>query len=110
MSKNKQTARNEYAVENSVNEVSETVDAVEEKVAEPEVEVKMFGKVTGCKKLNIRKKPNTAADVLVVVGEGTKLLIDTNKPNADWYKVRTNDGVDGFVMKKYVALNKRKGA
>jgi hypothetical protein len=47
---------------------------------------------------------------LLVVGEGAKLLIDTSKANADWYKVHTNDGVDGFVMKKYVALNKRKGA
>lgn len=56
------------------------------------------GIVTDCLYLNVRKLPDINADVAVV--------IDLDASTEDFYKVRTSDGVEGFCMRKYIALSK----
>lgn len=85
--------------------VEETV-AVETPVVEEPVVVPaepVFGAVV-CDKLNVRKKPNISAEVLLKINRGTKVKIDTEKSTKEWYKVVTK-GVDGYCMKKFIELS-----
>lgn len=81
--------------------VEETIEEVVEK--EPVVEVTTLeGKVTGCKKLNVRKNPSTASEVICVVSENDTVLIDEVESTGEWYKICTEAGAYGFCMKKYI--------
>ena len=71
-------------------------------VVEPEV--RKFGKVRGCKKLNVRKMPNPGAEVLLEIAEGAKVMIDEKDSTAVFYKVCTECGVEGYCMKQYVKM------
>ena len=62
------------------------------------------GVVTNCFKLNVRKEATTASDIMTVVTEGTKLMIDLDKSTASWYAIMFDDGKRGFVMKDFVKI------
>lgn len=64
----------------------------------------MRGIVSGCSKLNIRKKPNIKSDPIAVVNAKTNLEVHVHDSTKDWYKVTTLDGGDGFCMKKYITI------
>lgn len=74
--------------------VEETEEAVED----------IIGVVTDCLKLNIRKEPNKDSDVVVIVTCLDELKIDPNTSTDDWYAVCTVAGIEGFCMKKFVAV------
>lgn len=74
--------------------VEETEEAVED----------IIGVVTDCLKLNIRKEPNKDSDVVVIVTCLDELKIDPNASTDDWYAVCTVAGIEGFCMKKFVAV------
>ena len=81
-----------------------TTEATEvEKKSKPK---KDKGIVANCEKLNIRTKPNIKADKVCVVDVKTKLTIDQDKSTNSWFSVTTEDGNEGFCMKKYVLLSK----
>ena len=84
--------------------IEEVEEAVEEVKEEPvsDLTEPYKGFVSGCAKLNIRKAPNTTADVVTVVVMGTPLLIEKSASTTDWYKVYTEAGSEGFCMKKFV--------
>ena len=86
--------------------VEETVEEIKE---EPEVET-AEGYVNGVETaLNIRRKPEVAANNQIgIVGKGSKIIIvDPKKPvknkGEEWYKVLLN-GEPGFAMKKYIIV------
>lgn len=64
----------------------------------------VIGVVTDCLKLNIRKEPNKDSDVVVVVTCLDELKIDLDASTDDWYAVCTVAGIEGFCMKKFVAV------
>lgn len=64
------------------------------------------GVVTDCICLNVRKLPDINADVAVVIDALTQVCVDLDASTEDFYKVRTSDGVEGFCMRKYIALSK----
>lgn len=64
------------------------------------------GIVTGCLYLNVRKLPDINADVAVVIDALTQVCVDLDASTEDFYKVHTSDGVEGFCMRKYIALSK----
>lgn len=64
----------------------------------------IIGVVTDCLKLNIRKEPNKDSDVVVVVTCLDELKIDLDASTDDWYAVCTVAGIEGFCMKKFVAV------
>lgn len=95
--------------------VEETNDAVEIKeVTEPVVieestEVKeepktSFGVVTNCLRLNVRKSPSATAEIEYVIEALTEVSIDLKESTKDFYKVCTSAGVEGFCMKKFIAI------
>lgn len=100
----------EVAVEETVEapvteEVVEEIAPVEAPV-EPVVEetVQTIGVVTGCSRLKVRQEPNTDADVIGVIEEGTEVEIDEEKSTSDFYKVYTAVGFVGFCMKKFIKI------
>lgn len=64
------------------------------------------GIVMDCLYLNVRKLPDINADVAVVIDALTQVCVDLDASTEDFYKVRTSDGVEGFCMRKYIALSK----
>lgn len=64
----------------------------------------IIGVVTDCLKLNIRKEPNKDSDVVVIVTCLDELKIDPDASTDDWYAVCTVTGIEGFCMKKFVAV------
>ena len=86
---------------------SEVVEVVEvaEIVEEPAETETAVGVVTGCAKLNVRRRPSLTADVVCVVDENSPLVIDVDDPSSEWYKIFTESGFNGYCMKKYVSVN-----
>lgn len=83
-----------------------TVTTEEEVLQEaPKKKVYASGVVSGCRKLNIRKRANRTADVLCEISEKSTLSIDMDKSTSDWYSVRTETGIRGYCMKQYVTVN-----
>ncbi len=76
--------------------------------AAPAEETKNFasGVVTDCLKLNVRKDPDGDADVLVVINALSEVTVDMDASTDEFYKVRTAAGIEGFCMKKYIALKR----
>ena len=104
----------------------EVEDTVEEKVDEPiegqivipevepepvsdpepsvEPENQKFGKVSNCKKLNIRKLPSRDAEIVSELVEGSEVMIDEKESTALFYKICTEHGIDGYCMKDYITV------
>lgn len=64
-----------------------------------------IGVVTKCARLNVRSKASTTGDVVTVLNLGDKVKIDVDNSTDEWFKIITNDGVDGYCMKKFVNAN-----
>lgn len=64
------------------------------------------GVVTDCLKLNVRKEPSADAEVLAIVDCLSEVMVDIDASINDFYKVCTAVGVEGFCMRKYIALKK----
>lgn len=90
--------------ESASNEVIPEVEPVAE--SEPTIEpvIRKFGRIHGCKKLNVRRLPNRDAEVLIEVVEGARLMIDEKESTAVFYKVCTECGIEGYCMKQYVKV------
>ena len=104
----------------------EVEDAVEEKVDEPiegqivipevepepvsdpepsvEPENQKFGKVSNCKKLNIRKLPSRDAEIVSELIEGSEVMIDEKESTALFYKICTEHGIEGYCMKNFIKV------
>lgn len=76
------------------NPVTEAV----EKVAE------VFGVVTDCLRLNIREEPTKDSAIVTILTCLDELKINLDNSTDDWYAVCTASGVEGFCMKKFVAV------
>lgn len=104
----------------------EVEDTVEEKVDEPiegqivipevepepvsdpepsvEPENRKFGKVSNCKKLNIRKLPSRDAEIVSELIESSEVMIDEKESTALFYKICTEHGIEGFCMKQFIKV------
>ena len=73
---------------------------------EPSVEPenRKFGKVSNCKKLNIRKLPSRDAAVVSALIEGSEVMIDEKESTALFYKICTEHGIEGFCMKDFIKV------
>ena len=75
---------------------------IPEPVVEPE-NLK-FGKVSNCKKLNIRKLPSRDAEIVSELIEGSEVMIDEKESTALFYKICTEHGIEGFCMKQFIKV------
>lgn len=72
----------------------------------PEVVEKetVFGSVSNCKKVNVRKDASKDSDVLVVLDAGEKVEIEIEKSTDTFHGVKTRAGIYGFIMKDFLAV------
>lgn len=97
------------AYRNARSEINVVDEAIPENVIDEVVDVvvqntlaAVDGTVCNCEKLNIRIEPNKESKVLTVVSKADKLVIFIDESTEGWYKVQTEDGVEGFCMREYV--------
>ena len=87
-----------------VSEVTEVVDVVEETAPKAEPKT-VIGVVANCSKLNVREQMHTKAAVLCVLPASTEVKVIADEKHDEWYHVITENGVEGFCMKKYISIN-----
>lgn len=88
-------------VDDSAEIVEDTLITETEAVEEV---VEVFGVVTDCLRLNIRAEPTQDSAIVTIVTCLDELKIDLDNSTDDWYAVCTASGVEGFCMKKFVAV------
>ena len=100
----------EEAVEEKVEESIEGQIVIPEVEPEPdpepsvEPENQKFGKVSNCKKLNIRKLPSRDAEIVSELIEGSEVMIDEKESTALFYKICTEHGIEGYCMKNFIKV------
>lgn len=100
----------EEAVEEKVEEPIEGQIVIPEVEPEPdpepsvEPENQKFGKVSNCKKLNIRKLPSRDAEIVSELIEGSEVMIDEKESTALFYKICTEHGIEGYCMKDFIKV------
>ena len=115
MSKKRYTQYSKFSGEEPETEVEEeqplegqtTIPEVEPEVvaeSEPEPETRKFGKITGCKKLNVRKLPSRDSEIISELVEGSEIMIDDNESTALFYKICTEHGIEGYCMKNFIKV------
>ena len=75
---------------------------IPEPVVEPEN--RKFGKVSNCKKLNIRKLPSRDAEIVSALIEVSEVMIDEKESTALFYKMCTEHGIEGYCMKNFIKV------
>lgn len=72
--------------------------------AEQPKAVELTGVVTDCTRLNVRAEADPNARVIDVISALTEIVIDAGASTDEFYRVHTAEGIEGFCMKKYIAV------
>ena len=115
MSKKRYTQYSKFSGEEPETEVEEETVEEEQPLegqttipeVEPEVptsETHKFGKITGCKKLNVRKLPSRDSEIISELVEGSEIMVDDNESTALFYKICTEHGIEGYCMKNFIKV------
>lgn len=90
--------------------ITDSATAVRNEVKGPAAEsagtVSLTGVVTDCHKLNVRARADPDADVVAVIPALTEVAIDTAASTEAFYKVCIPAGIEGFCMRKYIAVRR----
>lgn len=70
----------------------------------PEEPEMIFGVVTDCAKLNVRKAPDVTAPIICTIPRNAEVEVLFEESTDEFYKVLTASGVEGFCMAKYIAI------
>ena len=97
-------------IEENVNPVEEVVE--ETTVVENEVEdiivpipkKAAMGVVANCVRLNVRNFPAADAPIVCEIPCNAEVEVDLNDDDNGFVKVVTASGVEGYCMKKYIAI------
>lgn len=84
-------------------ELQEIKEEVKEEKKAPKKAVKVFGRINGCRLLNIREKASLNSLVLGVLDVTSKFSIDKKLSTDDFYKISFN-GINGYCLKEFVEL------
>lgn len=76
---------------------------VEEKNKEPK---KVIGIVTDCLTLNVRKEPSLNSDIIDEFKALSDVEIISENSLNDFYTVKSEKGLTGYCMKKYIQIKK----
>lgn len=93
-------------LETPVEEVTETpVEVAPEEMPVTKKKATLTkGVVVNCTKLNVRAQMSANAAVLCVIPASTEVNVFANENYPEWEHVVTDSGVEGFCMKKYIAI------
>lgn len=62
------------------------------------------GVVVDCSRLNVREKPTLESEIVCNINALTEVLIDIDNSTNDFYKISTVSSVEGYCLKKFVAV------
>lgn len=93
----------EEVIEEEIAEAPEVAPEVEEAPAIEPAPAKI-GVVADCSRLRVRAAANAEAEILCEIEAGKEVAIDESASTADFYKVCTEAGIDGFCMKKFIKI------
>lgn len=97
------------STETTLVETQETADWIAESVptAESEKNAAVIGVVVFCQKLRVRSEPSADTDNTVATLDVlSEVMVDEDASTEDFYKVCTAAGMEGFCMKKFIALRR----
>lgn len=78
---------------------------IEEETAPEVAEAKsLIGKVSGCRRLNIRQEATTDSGILGVLEEGSEVMILHRETENEFYKICTASGIEGYCMVLYIEI------
>lgn len=83
-------------------EVAEVFGPIEV-VEEPECEF-VTGTVVGCSRLNVRKSPETTAEVICIVPVWSEVQVCVTHKDDFWFHVYTAAGQEGYCMKQFIEI------
>lgn len=85
--------------------INEHIEELEATVEETPVAPKtIYGTVFKCSMVNIRKAPEKNAPVVATIRRNNTVTIDMEESTAEFYKVRTLTGVEGFCMREFIQV------
>lgn len=87
----------------SVDQVTEAevVEDVSENSIVPEAPKHIPAIVSGCKKLNVRERPNANAEVVCIIDVDSEVVI-TEVNLEGWYKICTTSGAEGYCIVQFI--------
>ena len=84
--------------------VAEPVDQPVEEAPKKETKV---GIVANCEKLNLRRSPlkdSDGANIITELLPGVAVVIDEDESTPNFYKVITEDGLEGYCMRQFIEV------
>lgn len=72
----------------------------------PADKTEVIGVVTNCLRLNLRQKPSQDSDVVTILSALSEVRVDMEASTDSFYKVCTAAGIEGFCMRKYIAIRR----
>jgi SH3 domain protein len=63
-----------------------------------------IGTVIGCEKLRVRPTSNTDQEEIALIDEGSTVKISLEDSTEDFYKVKTDDGIEGYCMRSFINM------
>lgn len=94
-------------VEEAAIELVEVETTEESTVEETPKKESKVGTVYNCAKVNLRKSPYKDSDGKNIITEliaGTAVVIDEVDSTPNFYRVTTEDGLEGYCMKQFIRL------
>lgn len=85
----------------STEDISSELESRDEPDAADEI---MIGVVANCVKLNVRAEPRADAAIVCEVVCQSEVMIDESESTEEFFKVCTTAGIEGFCMKKFIAI------
>lgn len=98
---NKKFKKGLFDSSDNVEETTETIDV------ETVEEVKtIYGVVSSCGKLNVRKEPSIVPNNIIrILDLGTFVTVDVENSTEDFYKICCSDGLEGYCMRDFITIN-----
>lgn len=83
------------------------VEPLNQTIEEAPKKESKVGTVVNCEKLNLRRSPlkdSDGANIITELLSGVAVVIDEDESTPDFYKVTTEDGLEGYCMKQFIRL------
>lgn len=84
-------------------QVIESEEIAKEVVSEKKDEA-VVGIVKDCYRLNVRKGPSYAEDIIGKIPLGTEIKVFKEESNSTWFKVRTKNDLVGYCARQFIGL------
>ena len=82
-------------------------EPVEQPVEEAPKKESKVGIVANCEKLNLRRSPlkdSDGANIITELLPGVAVVIDEDESASNFYKVITEDGLEGYCMRQFIEV------